>query len=280
MIIFKESTRINAHLQSLKKEGKSIGFVPTMGALHNGHLSLIKRSKNENDVTVCSVFVNPTQFNNPEDFKHYPVTIENDVKILTEAGCDFLFLPTVTEVYPIDYIKKHYELGNIENILEGFYRPGHFQGVCQVVDRLLEIIQPHSLYMGQKDYQQCMVIQKLLELTGRTDLELKICPTQREEDGLAMSSRNLRLNENRRKQALNISKVLNLMKKEINHLPIPEIKDIAVKQLEKDGFLVDYVEISDAKTLEPANNKTHPLVGLVAASLDNVRLIDNMALNS
>lgn len=280
MIIFKESTRINSHLQSLKKEGISIGFVPTMGALHDGHLSLIKRSKNENDVTVCSVFVNPTQFNNPEDFIHYPITIENDVKILTEAGCDLLFLPTVTEVYSKDYVKKHYELGNIENILEGFYRPGHFQGVCQVVDRLLEIIQPHSLYMGQKDYQQCMVIQKLLELTGRTDLNLKICPTQREEDGLAMSSRNLRLNENGRKQALNISKVLNFMKKEINHLPIPEIKDIAVKQLEKDGFLVDYVEISDAKTLEPANSKTNPLVGLVAASLNNVRLIDNMALIS
>lgn len=280
MIIFKESTRINSHLQSLRKEGKSIGFVPTMGALHNGHLSLIKRSKSENDVTVCSVFVNPTQFNNPEDFKHYPITIENDVKILTEAGCDLLFLPTVDEVYPKDYVKKHYELGNIENILEGFYRPGHFQGVCQVVDRLLEIIQPHSLYMGQKDYQQCMVIQKLLELTGRTDLELKICPTQREEDGLAMSSRNLRLNENGRKQALNISKVLNFMKKEIQHLPIPEIKDIAVKQLEKDGFLVDYVEISNAKTLEPANSKTDHLVALVAASFDNVRLIDNMALNS
>jgi pantoate--beta-alanine ligase len=280
MIIFKEFYRINRQVQSLKKEGKRIGFVPTMGALHEGHLSLIRTSKSENDITVCSIFINPTQFNNLDDFNHYPVTIENDVKLLTETECDFLFLPPVTEIYPKDYKKKHYELGNIENILEGFYRPGHFQGVCQVVDRLLEIIDPHSLYMGQKDYQQCMVIQKLLELTGRTKLQLKICPTKREIDGLAMSSRNLRLNENERKQAINISKVLNFMKKEIDHLPIAEIKKRAVKELEKDGFLVDYVEISDAKTLEPANNNSNPLVGLVAASLDNVRLIDNLALNT
>jgi pantoate--beta-alanine ligase len=249
-----------------------------MGALHEGHLSLLQASTSENDVTVCSIFINPTQFNNIEDFKHYPVTIENDIKLLTEADCDILFLPPASEVYPDEYKKKHYELGNIENILEGFYRPGHFQGVCQVVDRLLEIIEPHTLYLGQKDYQQCMVIQKLLELTGRTKIHLRICPTKREADGLAMSSRNLRLNEKERKQAINISKVLNFMKKEIDRLPIPEIKKIAVSELEKDGFLVDYVEISDANTLEPAENKSHPLVGLVAASIDRVRLIDNMAL--
>jgi pantoate--beta-alanine ligase len=280
MIIFKESNRINCHLQFLKKEGKRIGFVPTMGALHQGHLSLINKCISENDITVCSVFVNPTQFNNQDDFKHYPVTIENDVKLLTEAGCNILFLPSVSEVYPKDYIKKNYDLGNIENILEGFYRPGHFQGVCQVVDRLLEIIDPHTLYMGQKDYQQCKIIQKLLQLTHRKALQLNICPTQRETDGLAMSSRNLRLNENERKQATKISKVLHFMKNEIDHRSIPEIKELAVKALENDGFSVDYVEISDAQTLEAASNKTHPLVGLIAASLDKVRLIDNMALNS
>ncbi|MCU7550752.1 pantoate--beta-alanine ligase [Chitinophagaceae bacterium LB-8] len=280
MIIFKESSRINSHLQSLKKDGKRIGFVPTMGALHPGHLSLINTCKSENDITVCSIFVNPTQFNNQEDYINYPVTIENDVKLLIESGCDILFLPPASQVYPKDYQKKHYDLGNIENILEGFYRPGHFQGVCQVVDRLLTIVDPQALYMGRKDYQQCMVIQKLLELTKRQSLQLRICPTQRETDGLAMSSRNLRLNKEERKQALNISKVLNFMKKEIEHLPIPQIKEIAVKELEKDGFVVDYIEISDAQTLEPASSNSKPLVGLIAASLNKVRLIDNMALNS
>jgi pantoate--beta-alanine ligase len=279
MVIYKEAKSISSQLYALIKEGKRIGFVPTMGALHDGHLSLIRTSKDENDVTVCSIFINPTQFNNIEDLKHYPVTIENDIKLLTETGCNFLFLPPVSEVYPNEYKKKHFELGNIENILEGFYRPGHFQGVCQVVDRLLEIIEPHTLYMGQKDYQQCMVIRKLLELTGRSNLKLRVCPTKREADGLAMSSRNLRLNEKERLQAINISKVLNFMKKEINHLSIPQIKKLAVKELEKDGFLVDYVEISDANTLEPTENKSHSLVGLIAASIDSVRLIDNMPLN-
>ncbi len=280
MVIFKETNRIHGQLQSLKKEGKRIGFVPTMGALHQGHLSLIRTSKNENDFTVCSIFINPTQFNNIEDFKHYPITVENDIKLLIETGCDFLFLPPVSEIYQEGHIKKYYKLGNIENILEGFYRPGHFQGVCQVVDRLLEIIDPHTLYLGQKDYQQCMVVQKLLELTGRTNIKLRICPTQREADGLAMSSRNLRLKQKEREKAINISRVLTFMRKEIDHLPIPEIKKIATKELEKDGFLVDYVEISDAKTLEPTENKSSPLVGLVAASIDSVRLIDNMALNT
>lgn len=278
MIIFKEASCIKNELTTKLKAGKKIGFVPTMGALHDGHLSLLRRSMAENDITVCSIFVNPTQFNNIEDFNLYPITIEKDVELLTTAGVDILFLPTVDEVYPPGYQKKHYNLGRIENILEGFYRPGHFQGVCQVVDRLLEIIAPGSIYMGQKDYQQCIVIRRLLQLTGRTDVQLHICPTRREPDGLAMSSRNLRLDETGRILATHISKILYFIKKELPHHSITELKTQARKDLEKEGFFVDYVEICNADTLEPAKDKTPPLVGLIAASLDDVRLIDNMAL--
>jgi pantoate--beta-alanine ligase len=166
-----------------------------MGALHGGHLSLIDTCKKENDLTVCSIFINPVQFNNPDDLKNYPVTTASDIEQLISHSCDVLFMPSVEEMYPAAYIKKQYPIGEIENKLEGYHRPGHFQGVCQAVDRLLEIVQPHNFYLGQKDYQQCMVIKKLLEMTGRENsIQLNIVPTVREEVGLAMSSRNLRLN--------------------------------------------------------------------------------------
>src|SRR5215212_8351624 len=167
MIIFKTPDALSGHINQQKKSGKKIGFVPTMGALHEGHLSLIGVAKKPNDLTICSIFVNPTQFNNPEDFKLYPVTIEKDIEQLIRAGCDILFLPSVDEMYPAGHSKKHYPLGRIETILEGYYRPGHFQGVCQIVDRLLDIVRPDNLYLGQKDFQQCMVIRKLLQLLGK-----------------------------------------------------------------------------------------------------------------
>src|SRR6476620_9509378 len=154
MILFKKAAQLSGYLRKQKTNGLSIGFVPTMGALHSGHLSLIAASKKEQSITVCSIFVNPTQFNNPDDFKHYPVRIEEDIEQLLKSDCDILFLPSAEEIYPVGYAAKHYDLGLLETILEGHYRPGHFQGVCQVVDRLLEIIEPTSLYLGQKDYQQ------------------------------------------------------------------------------------------------------------------------------
>src|SRR3982750_10748 len=167
MIIFKSSDQISQHIIQQKKSGKKTGFVPTMGALHQGHLSLVECARKENDLTICSIFVNPTQFNNPEDFKLYPVTIEKDLEQLIIGGCDVLFMPSVSEMYPTGQVQKQYDLGAIENILEGYYRPGHFQGVCQIVDRMLGIVQPDNLYMGQKDFQQCMVIHKLLQLIGK-----------------------------------------------------------------------------------------------------------------
>jgi pantoate--beta-alanine ligase len=280
MTIFKKAKQLSNYIDQQKKEGKKIGFVPTMGALHNGHLHLIDTCKKLNDITVCSIFVNPTQFNNSDDFKNYPVTISKDIEQLISHQCDVLFLPPVEEMYPADFVKKEYALGEIENRLEGHYRPGHFQGVCQAVDRLLQIVQPDNLYMGQKDYQQCMVIRKLLELTGREQsIRLNIVSTVREADGLAMSSRNLRLDEEQRKLAASIFNELNFIKEHIQENSLEELKKNASEHLTQKGFKVDYVEIANAEDLSTANNTAGKLVALAAAATGNVRLIDNIVLN-
>jgi pantoate--beta-alanine ligase len=280
MIIFKEAKTLTEHIKRLQKSHKKIGFVPTMGALHQGHLSLIAASKSNNDMTVCSIFINPTQFNNPEDLKHYPVTIEKDTEQLIVAGCDILFLPPVEEIYTPGYQKKHFDLGAIENRLEGFYRPGHFQGVCQVVDRLLEIVSPENLYMGQKDFQQCMVVRKLLELTNRDKIvHLNIIATKREENGLAMSSRNLRLNEEEKKIATSIYKELLAIRNNPHAESFEQLKQTAKDHLEQEGFVVDYVEIANKEDLSPAKNSSESSVALIAASVGKVRLIDNLLLN-
>ena len=280
MIIFKKADQLSDYIHSQKKEGKSIGFVPTMGALHKGHLSLIESAKKTNDLVVCSIFVNPTQFNNPEDFKHYPIAVERDIEQLVAIHCDILFLPPVSEVYPPGHVKKNYSLGKIATILEGHHRPGHFQGVCEVVDRLLEIVQPHQLYLGQKDFQQCMVIKKLLEITGKDEeVQLIISPTIREEDGLAMSSRNLRLSTEQRKLAPLIFKELNFIKNHIHEHTIDQLKKEAEEHLSQQGFTVDYVEIADVIDLSAATPATRKMVALAAAATGNIRLIDNLVLN-
>ena len=280
MIIFKKAKQLSEYINQQKKECKKIGFVPTMGALHGGHLSLIDVSKKSNDITVCSIFVNPAQFNNPDDLKNYPVTTSEDIEQLINHQCDVLFLPSVNEMYPADYSKKEYPLGEIENKLEGHYRPGHFQGVCQAVDRLLEIVQPHNFYLGQKDYQQCIVLKKLIEITGRTNsMQLNIVPTVREADGLAMSSRNLRLNEKQRKLATSIFKELNFIKEHIHQHSLGELKKDASEHLTQKGFKVDYVEIANADDLSTAASASGKLVALAAATTGNIRLIDNIVLN-
>ena len=197
MVLLKNATDLYNYLDSQRKNHISIGFVPTMGALHEGHLSLLAKSKKENSITVCSIFINPTQFNDPLDFEKYPVTIEQDIQKLDSIDCDILFLPSVDEIYPdgLNY-NIHFALGELETIWEGKYRPGHFQGVCLVVKRLLEIVQPDMLFLGQKDFQQCKVIAKLIEILNfEKKIALIICPTMREPDGLAMSSRNMRLSD-------------------------------------------------------------------------------------
>jgi pantoate--beta-alanine ligase len=280
MIIFKKAILLSNHIDQQKKEGRKIGFVPTMGALHKGHLSLIETSKKSNDNTICSIFINPAQFNNPDDLKHYPVTTAKDIGHLLDVECDILFLPSVDEMYPSNHIKKHYPLGEIENKLEGYYRPGHFQGVCQAVDRLLEIVQPHNFYLGQKDYQQCMVIKKLIQITGREDqIKLNIVPTVREADGLAMSSRNLRLNDRQRKLANSIFKELSFIREHINDKPLKELKEMAIKHLEQNDFKVDYIEIANANDLSVATGTNDKLVALAAATTGDIRLIDNLILN-
>ena len=280
MIIFKKAKQLSQYIDKQKNEGKQVGFVPTMGALHQGHLSLINESNKSNDLTVCSIFVNPTQFNNPDDLKHYPVSTETDIEQLISRDCDILFLPSVEEMYPPGYVTKYYALGDIETRLEGHYRPGHFQGVCQAVDRLIELVQPSSLYLGQKDYQQCMVIRKLLELTGRDKhINLQIVSTVREADGLAMSSRNLRLSKEQRQSANSIFKELSVIKENLYQYNLDELKTNAHKHLTDEGFKVDYIEIANADDLSTASSATGRLVALAAASTGNVRLIDNIVLN-
>jgi len=283
MILFKKLTDLRKWLDDQQEKENTIGFVPTMGALHAGHISLIETSVKANRITVCSIFVNPTQFNDPADFEKYPVTIEKDIAVLEAAGCDVLFLPSVKEIYP-DGVKavRNYELGYLETVFEGKYRPGHFQGVCMVVNRLLDIVQPGNLYLGQKDYQQCMVITKLVELMGASQkIKVNICPTLREADGLAMSSRNMRLNETERKKAVTIYQALSMMKKELQQGKLKGLKDKAISMLEQRGFRVDYVEIAGATDLSLPDqwDGEQKLVALVAAFNGETRLIDNMALN-
>lgn len=280
MILFKKAADLSQYTQLQQSKQKKVGFVPTMGALHAGHLSLIEASKKANDITVCSIFVNPTQFNNAEDFKHYPITIEADIEKLIANQCDVLFLPAVEEIYPAGFDPKHYDLGHLETVLEGYYRPGHFQGVCQVMEQLLTIVQPDSLYLGAKDYQQCMVITRLAALMNLQDkMDISIEPTLREQSGLAMSSRNLRLNESEKDQALAIFRSLQLVKDQIEKEEIQALEKSAAATLTENGLKVDYVRIVDSDTLLDVSENTKRKVVLVAAWLGNVRLIDNLTLN-
>jgi pantoate--beta-alanine ligase len=283
MILFKKGTDLRKYLDIQRKNGLKTGFVPTMGALHRGHISLLEEARRQTDITISSIFVNPVQFNDPADYQNYPITTEKDILMLETAGCDILFLPSVEEIYP-DGVSggPHYELGYLETILEGKYRPGHFQGVCRVVQRLLEIVLPDELYIGQKDYQQCMVIRRLLQLTGmEATVHINISPTLRETDGLAMSSRNMRLDALAREKAPAIYQSLSHIKKNLQPGDLGGLKEYAVSFLTSKGFKVDYVEIADAGDLQLVNHwdGKQELVALAAAFLDDVRLIDNVLLN-
>ena len=252
-----------------------------MGALHNGHLSLIKQSKTVDATTVCSIFVNPAQFNDKNDFEKYPVTIENDIYLLEKANTEILFLPAVDEIYPEGLTTNFScDLGYLETILEGFYRPGHFQGVCRVIHKLLNIVKPDYLFMGQKDYQQCMVIKRLIELY-KMPTELRLVPTQREENGLAMSSRNMRLSEDAKQKASAIFKALTFIKNNVSSQSIEQLKQKASAIILDAGFeKIDYIEICDAETLKPLDKvQQTKMVVLTAAFIEGVRLIDNTLIN-
>jgi len=278
--IFQTTRDIQKYLLEIKQlENKSIGFVPTMGALHVGHLSLINASKNKTDVTVCSIFVNPTQFNDKKDYDKYPIQIDKDLEMLLEAKCDVVFVPTVEEMYPNGTLEKtDVDLGFIGQALDAEHRPGHFEGVLQVVKRLLDIVQPDRLFLGQKDYQQCMVLNRLIE-HYQLPIQLVICDTLREADGLAMSSRNMRLNAAERASSVKLSQALFNIKDKIQLQSIPSLIQEQQELLTKDTLIhIEYLTVVNGKTLEPIDvyQKETPLTVLIAAKVGQIRLIDNV----
>ncbi|MBA3663047.1 MAG: pantoate--beta-alanine ligase [Bacteroidetes bacterium] len=281
MLIFTKIGELQEFLVQ-KKTGKiSVGFVPTMGALHPGHISLVEASKKVCDLTVCSIFVNPTQFNDKSDLDRYPKTPQTDLEMLKSAHCDVVFMPSSEEMYP-EKDERKFDFGYLDKILEGDHRPGHFNGVAQVVSRLFDAVRPDKAFFGSKDYQQVMVIRALVKLLNY-EIEIVTCPTLRESDGLAMSSRNALLNPKERE----VSKIIPKLMQEARELKkkgkeIPEIKEHIVSELNKRGnYELDYFTICDAETLKEINSfseaKKH--VALIACYVGKIRLIDNVLLN-
>ncbi len=279
MIIFYNTEEIEAFILDLKSKHKTIGFVPTMGALHEGHVSLVKESKLDCDFTIVSIFVNPTQFNNIADFEKYPINTESDIKILQENGCDVLFLPTKEEIYTTNYVFPNIDLGLLDEVLEGKHRPGHFKGVIQVVYRFFEIIRPTKAFFGLKDFQQLAVIKKMTDFFD-FDIAIIPCKTIRENDGLAMSSRNTRLSQTQRIEALFIYESLILAKNLAPKLSPKECKKIIEDVYLESSLKLEYFEIINPESFEIlTNNWCENAVACIVAYVGEVRLIDNMVLN-
>lgn len=258
----------------------SVGFVPTMGALHAGHLSLVEKAVKENNVVVVSVYVNPVQFNNQDDFDKYPRDLESDFKLLAAAGVDAVFAPTDEEMYP-DGLKtdKTYTLGKVAEVMEGKYRPGHFQGVARVLDILFRLVDPHRAYFGEKDFQQIAVVRELVKAEG-LNLEIVACPIKRASDGLALSSRNERLNEEQRKAAPEIYATLKYSVEYSKDHSVRATHDTVVEHLDAvPGFRVEYFDIVDARTLQPIEEweESDWIVGCITVYCGDVRLIDNIS---
>ena len=282
MIICKTRDEISAAVAELRRQNKTLGFVPTMGALHNGHLSLVKKSMNENDCTAVSIFVNPTQFNNKHDLQTYPRTVEADVKLLEETGADIAFVPSVETMYPegLDNVTESYDFGFIGQVMEGAARPGHFNGVGIVVHRLFDLVKPDRAYFGMKDFQQIAIIR---EMVRQCDINIEIipCPIVREEDGLALSSRNTRLNEEQRRQAVQISQTLFKAVDLVGEKTVSEVKDFVVSTVNSVPLLdVEYFEIVDGYSLQSISswNEAEWVVGCITVNVGDVRLIDNITL--
>ena len=280
MEVFTSVQSLRKFLSQQRILNKTIGLIPTMGALHEGHISLLNSSTKENDISVCSIFVNPVQFTNQEDLAKYPRTLEADCALLEKAGCSAVFAPTVLEMYPAPPVLT-FNFGTLETVMEGASRPGHFNGVGIVVSRLFNLVQPDRAYFGQKDLQQVSVIRQLIADLA-FPLDLVICPTVREESGLAMSSRNQRLNQNETALASNIYKIISAVKDQLlGGGKIQEIKNSAQNQFSAiPEFTLDYIEIVDIKTLQPITELQSPgsTAICVAAFLGPVRLIDNIIL--
>ena len=280
MYIFRKIADLKAYLAQLRVSGKRIGFVPTMGALHAGHISLIEEANKGSDVTVCSIFVNPTQFDNADDLKKYARNLPKDAKMLGDALTNVLFAPNVEEVYPPNLdTEVDLDFGQLTKVMEGRFRTGHFEGMVQVVTRLLNIVEPDSLYMGQKDFQQAAIVKNMLQQQKRKT-KLVVCPIIREPHGLAMSSRNVRLAPDDRKLAKVLHEALLETKQNLAKKDIASLKKLAKEKIESAGLKLDYFEIADASSLlsiESMDQSTE-IVACVAAYLKDVRLIDNMIL--
>ena len=279
MIIIRTLEELSELINSAEYRNSTVGFVPTMGALHEGHGSLITASKNDNQFVICSIFVNPTQFNKVEDLEKYPRKEKEDVAILEKLGCDFLFMPSSEEIYK-NYQFEGIDLKELETVMEGKYRPGHFQGVCQIVYRLFDLVNPTRAYFGLKDFQQVAVI-KYMTSFFKLPIEIVACPTIREENGLALSSRNLRLSEIEKQDALIIFKTLDFIQKNLTQFEtISELKNKALEVFKSGKLTLEYLEIVDQNTLTLLDKKNKSnLVACIAAYNNHIRLIDNMILS-
>ena len=264
-------------INQAREEGKKIGFVPTMGALHNGHIQLVKRCVAENEFAVVSVFVNPTQFNDKNDLLKYPRTLEADCKLLEEAGCNLVFAPTVDEVYPEEDTRL-FDFGQLDKVMEGEFRPGHFNGVAQVVSKLFDMVTPDNAYFGEKDFQQLAIIRQMVKQLN-SPVEIHPCPIVREESGLAMSSRNTRLTPEQLAEAPKIYQTLLASKAMKETKSVAEVKAWVINELNKNEFFrVEYFDIVDGLTLQSLNNWSESgyAVGCIAVFCGEVRLIDNI----
>lgn len=280
MLLFKTVADLQSFLQNTRKAGKTIGFAPTMGALHEGHLSLVKKAKSACDCCVVSIFVNPTQFNESSDLEKYPRTLAADIDLLSTVDNDIVFAPSVEEVYPPGLkTKLDLDFGQLDQVLEGAFRPGHFDGMAQVVNRLLDIVEPDKLFMGQKDFQQFTIVRSMLQQLERKT-KLVVCPIIREADGLAMSSRNRRLTPDHRKQAILLSQTLNKAQANMASQSPENIRTEAMNIFKAAGFKPEYFDIVDGNTLLSIDdfNKSDYVVALTAVWVGEIRLIDNLIL--
>jgi pantoate--beta-alanine ligase len=276
--VYSTISSIQKQISLLKSEGKTIGFIPTMGALHYGHISLVKSATSQCDITVVSIFVNPTQFNNSNDLLNYPRTLDADVELLSEIDCDIVFAPNVAEMYPENSFPIQLKLGNLANVMEGKYRPGHFDGVVTVVNRLFEIVKPDKAFFGLKDFQQVSVI-RFMTKSLQLPIEIIACPTLREQSGLAMSSRNMRLSETDKKDSLIIYEALKLAKELAKSNSPDAVKNKTIEFFNEGKLKLEYFEIVNPNTLESLEKEwVSSATACIVAYCGEVRLIDNMKL--
>jgi len=276
MKVFKNISELKDVLFKERSAGKSVGFVPTMGALHKGHVSLVEKAVGENNTVVVSIFVNPTQFNDKTDLKNYPRTPEKDIKLLEKAGAHYIFMPDEHEMYP-EPDTRLFNFGLLEKVMEGAHRPGHFNGVAQVVSKLFYIVEPHRAYFGQKDFQQLAIIRQLVKQLNLA-VEIISCPIVREPDGLAMSSRNLLLEPEVREAAPIIYKTLAEASGKMNSLTVNELTEWVEENINKNPYLsVEYFSLADSSTLQPVEkwSDSSSIIGCIAVKAGKIRLIDN-----